>query len=364
MTNRFKDLDLIWAVNGEVKDPDLDTTAHGYVKDKYAKGWVVEKEPHPWQNFLQQITDLKLNIFASETYPEYEIGITYPLGSLFKSNGVVYRATANGATPTSNSVKVLSQTADDIATSVANLTNSLTSHMSKVNPHNDTIEAIGGYSSDAIDYKLTDNTNPNTLAYHVARTGATVHGETPAQLGTLPTSGGTFTGQVTFLDKLLFGNKSIIGSVVTAYSTNSNDVIATIDHVVDEVNYETVRKSASQLFRLPTPYKMLTFNIGASPDTMHPAYFAYGDIVTDSNGWVPMSGVQLDGFSTGNKVTAVIYFTDTSGVAQINVKDITDNNTDLKILVGVLASKVATVQSIVYYPPLTAYQKNNFKAPI
>ena len=52
----------VWAssTTSEVTDPDLDVNHPGGQggNQKYEKGWIVEKEPHQWANFIYNSIDV------------------------------------------------------------------------------------------------------------------------------------------------------------------------------------------------------------------------------------------------------------------------------------------------------------------
>ncbi|MEY6830939.1 hypothetical protein [Enterobacter roggenkampii] len=59
-------LPAVWAETAVTQyasvDPDLDTTHFLFIADRYKSlGWQAgETEPEQWQNFLQQLTDIKI----------------------------------------------------------------------------------------------------------------------------------------------------------------------------------------------------------------------------------------------------------------------------------------------------------------
>jgi hypothetical protein len=363
MTNRDFNFNKVWASSGEAIDPDLDTTAPTFVEGKFSKGWAVEKEPHRWQNYLQQVTDLKLQIFGSETFPEYESDITYPKGSLFKVSGVVYIALADGATPESNSSPILSQKASDILSAVKSLQDLFNSHMAETNPHEDDIHDIGGYYKDEIDKFFSDATDPRTITYHISQRGGGVHSETPSQVGTLPKTGGAFTGSVMF-NSIVFDFSSLQNSYLYPTEGSSIYLPSVVDNAVTKNNYASVRQNSSRTFHLPAPLKQINFSYKLDSDSMSDAEFLLTNIDDSNlNGWSVVDGVTLSGFSSNKNVTVVMYFKDSDGNDLLSVVDLVESYSDLKALVYDVNSSAQVVKTIYIYPTLNKYQKSKFKVP-
>ena len=143
----------VWADTGTAVDPDLDElhpSGNGGA-GKYELGWVVEKEPHQWANFIYQTQTGAQYDFARYGVSPRE-SLDYKLGALSWSAGGII-------------VKMASAW-----------------HRS-----------FGTYTKTEAEYYKTLWTN--NLATHAPKTDHP-HQETAEQIGTIPSTGGTFTGEV------------------------------------------------------------------------------------------------------------------------------------------------------------------------
>lgn len=204
-----------WAQDGVALDPDLDTTAPSYVPDRYENvGWEAEKPPEQWQNFLTQISDLKIREMLEGGILQWCDTVTYSLGAFALVDGKIYKKTEEVAgninPPTSGSgwQEVLETNLAAYNEKVQYLKNTFNAHMAEQNPHKDTVDTIvdGTYLQEYVYDRYASVDRITTIVYHMSRTGATVHRVTPAQLGTLPVEGGTFTGPVGFLEEAYAGD--------------------------------------------------------------------------------------------------------------------------------------------------------------
>lgn len=204
-----------WAQDGVALDPDLDTTAPSYVPDRYENiGWEAEKPPEQWQNFLTQISDLKIREMLEGGILQWCDTVTYSLGAFALVDGKIYKKTEEVAgninPPTSGSgwQEVLETNLAAYNEKVQYLKNTFNAHMAEQNPHKDTVDTIvdGTYLQEYVYDRYASVDRITTIVYHMSRTGATVHRVTPAQLGTLPVEGGTFTGPVSFLEEAYAGD--------------------------------------------------------------------------------------------------------------------------------------------------------------
>ncbi|QQO90993.1 tail fiber protein [Yersinia phage PYps23T] len=213
MTNRLNYPEY-WAQDGEALDPDLDTTAPSYIPDRYETvGWEAEKPPEQWQNFLTQITDVKIREMLLGGILQWCDTVTYSLGAFALVDGKIYQKReeipGNISPPTSGSgwQEVLETNLAQYNAKVQYLKNMFNAHMAEQNPHKDTVDTIvdGTYLQDYVYDRFASDERVTTIPYHISRTGASVHRVTPAQLNTLPTSGGTFSGPVVFLQEAYAG---------------------------------------------------------------------------------------------------------------------------------------------------------------
>lgn len=291
MTNRLK-YEVVWAEDGRSKDPDLDTEQPAFMPDKYEKvGWVAEKPPEEWQNFTSQITDLKIKDIIIAGIPNWEVGLPYQKNALVfeEVSGEILMNISGGITtaPLSDTKawgSSIGGSSDEFLKEVAAMRSSLQAHLDADNPHQDTVDTLvgGSYIKDDVNLMFSDKTDARTLAYHMDKIGA-AHKETPEQVGTLPDSGGTFTGDISFLSNIKLPASGIIqyntDVGVIEISTQGKFAIG-IDSagnaylrkggnyykILSESNYSSVEITANRLFVVPPAYNQITFN-GSLSDT-------------------------------------------------------------------------------------------------
>lgn len=381
MTQRLK-FNFPWAQDGEVKDPDLDTTAPSFVENRYAnQGWEVEKPPNEWQNFLSQISDLKIISLLFSGIAEFDSSVTYQVGAVSSLNGVVRVYTSKGWEEVMDLKKV------EYLNDVNNLKSLYDKHLAETNPHKETVDTITDktYNKTAIDNAFGSTTDPRTIAYHKLQTGR-VHQETPQQLGTLPTSGGTFTGPVTFLGgMLLASNKKISMNDSTGrVEFSSGDLVLSIDalgnvvwsvggeeyQVMTELNYKEFQIRWGNRFALPQPY--LDMDMKTS---LNDAMSIRGWTINTSGAPVfhPKGGIKVDdntitftGFDVTCPTSIVMYGRDAAGnpISARSIKAPSAGYTSMKTLLTNMGFTSAVwVERITCYPTLTAYQQSMLVRP-
>jgi len=384
MTNRANDLDLIWASKGEATDPDLDTEHPIFQPNKYLKGWIVEKEPHQWQNFLYQITDQKLEIQAEEQFFEWESDIEYAPMAVARNNGKIYinasGMVSQNVEPKDNPnfwFEVLGVTADDVNAARNFLQKTLDDHLAADNPHNDNIHDIGGYEKEEIDKFFNDENDPRTIRYHVKQTGK-VHSETPKQLGTLPVAGGTFTGDVAFAGGVNLGanGNTIVDATSVKLGNSAGALYLNKDGSVKQAfanasdrydvttvaNFQQQQRAVNFLFALPVPRTEVDFRKSFSSMTI-----GNHRIESSVNPVMSYKGWQIaDGFTIYNldyaiaRTDLVEYYV--NDVFRRVVVDSTVNisgGADLKAIAQRIAPDATHIQRVVVYPQLNKYQKAN-----
>lgn len=381
MTSRLT-FQFPWAQDGEVSDPDLDTTNPSYVANRYANvGWEVEKPPNEWQNFLSQISDLKIMSLLFSGVAEFDRSVTYQTGAVSVLNGVVQIKAASGWE------QILDMKTVDYLNDVSALKLIYDNHMAATNPHQDTVETLTDKSrtKEYIDTAFGSPTDPQTIVHHKLQEGK-VHQETPEQVGTLPTSGGTFTGPVTFLDgMLLAANKKISMDGTTGrVEFRSGNLVLSIDalgnvawsvdgveyQVMTELNYNEFQIRWGMRFALPTPYLRMnmsrSLNDGCSirgwriNTSGTPVFHNSGGLKVDDN------TVTFTGFDVSCPTSIIMYGRDASGNA-IMAKSIMAPSAGYTSMSTLLANmsftNAAYVEEIICYPTLTAYQQSMLMRP-
>lgn len=381
MTNRLT-FQFPWAQDGEVADPDLDTTNPSYIANRYANlGWEVEKPPNEWQNFLSQISDLKIISLLFSGVAEFDNSVTYQTGAVSVLNGVVQIKVASGWE------QILDMKTVDYLNDVAALKLIYDNHMATANPHQDTVETLTDKSrtKEYLDTAFGSATDPQTIVHHKLQEGK-VHQETPEQVGTLPTSGGSFTGPVTFLGgMLLAANKKISMDGSTGrVEFRSGDLILSIDalgnviwsvdgaeyQVMTELNYREFQIRWGTRFALPTPY--LRMNMSRSLNDGYsvrgwkintsgtPVFHNSGGLKVDDN------TVTFTGFDVSCPTSIIMYGRDASGNA-IMAKSIMAPSAGYTSMSTLLTNMSFTnavyVEEIICYPTLTAYQQSMLTRP-
>lgn len=381
MTQRLK-FNFPWAQDGEVKDPDLDTTAPSFIENRYANlGWEAEKPPNEWQNFLSQISDLKIISLLFSGIAEFDSSVTYQVGAVSSLNGVVRVYTPTGWEEVMDLKRV------DYLNDVSNLKSLYDNHLAATNPHKETVDTITDktYSKTDIDDAFGSPTDPRTIVYHKLQTGR-VHQETPQQLGTLPTSGGKFSGPVSLLGGMKFGTNVTIqmnpgngriemraGNRILSIDALGNvlwSIVGGAEYpVMTELNYSEFQIRWGNRFALPTPYLQMDFarsiNDGSSvrdwaiTTTGTPVFHPRGGLKIDDN------TVTFSGFNIAIPTTIVALTRNSAGALGRGNSDAPSGGyTGLNTLLTNLGvSDAAYIVSITCYPTLTAYQKSMLVRP-
>lgn len=213
-------LPAVWAETAETQyapvDPDLDTAHFLFIENRYQSlGWQTgEIEPEQWQNFLQQITDLKINECLQYGFFNWFADVVYLTNSICFFNGDLYISLADnnvGHSPDEAGSKywtlVFTISGSEYESTIPDLVNKVSTHIAatgSANPHQDDVTTIGGYTEEEIDEMFSPD-NPETMAHHVADMN-NPHEVTCEQLQILPKEGGIFTGIVKFSGGINIGN--------------------------------------------------------------------------------------------------------------------------------------------------------------
>ena len=379
MTNRLK-YPTPWASGGVAKDPDLDTTHPSYIANRYADvGWKSEKPPEEWQNFLSQISDDKIIERIIKGIVEFDSSVTYPEGAVYAKLGKWYKIEGG------IEKEILSISFPEYNNLINALNTLILNHLSAGNPHHDTIGGLfgGGYEKPAVDAAFGSPTDPKTIVYHKAIVGVVAHKETPAQLGTLPTSGGKFTGKVGFLGKLLNGSGYLrfnqgtgkteltVGTSTISVDASSNAFYLRASHpdslIMTEANYPDMQMRAGFVFALPVPLASMHLvdsisdleGVGKwSVETTNNPVFVSGRGLTIAgnntavnnliNTTLPATVVAITYAGATKTVTVTDYGT---GMSWLNT-----SLADICTALGLTG--VTEFHSIVIYPMLSDYQKS------
>lgn len=386
-----------WAQNGQAVDPDLDTTHPSYEANRYAtKGWHSEKPPEQWQNFLSQISDMKIISLLMDGIQQWDSGVAYQVGALSKVAGVSY-IRVSVVTPVKSPElsgsgwdKLVDPTALGFNNLVQGLVDKLSAHNTASNPHADDIHNVigGGYIKSEVDPKFASATDPKTIVYHMGQAGQTAHGETVAQIGALSAAlGGTFSGPVIFEDdaiiqispsKVVHLNQATAllemanGTVSLGVAANGVGYVVTVDGmfvVMSEANYAQLNNVQNGQFALPIPTMSMNFFNSMSDvesignwilDSVDaPVFNSFGALSLGNpvtfvkSQIVPNATWYLMGYSaTGTAIFQIVDFPD--GVT------ITGGSTTTRNLINYLSPSngIEFIKALVVYPRLTGYQKS------
>ena len=386
-----------WAQNGQAVDPDLDTTHLSYEANRYAtKGWHSEKPPEQWQNFLSQISDMKIISLLVDGIQQWDSGVTYQVGALSKVAGVSY-IRVSVVTPVKSPElsgsgwdKLVDPTALGFNNLVQGLIDKLSAHNAASNPHADDIHNVvgGGYIKSEVDLKFASATDPKTIAYHMGQAGQTIHGETVTQIGTLSAAlGGTFSGPVIFEeDAIIQISPSMVvqlnqatallemanGTVSLGVAANGVGYVVTTGGmfvVMSEANYAQLNNVQNGRFALPIPIMSMNFfnsmndidSIGNwildSVDA--PAFNSFGALSLAN----PVTFVKS---RTVRDVTWYLMGYSATGTSIFKVVDvpsgvtITGDATAMRNLINFVSPSngIEFIKALVAYPRLTDYQKS------
>ena len=228
MTNRAN-LSPLWAADGVVTDPDLDTTHPIYEANKYSLGWdynvvvaTENKHPSPWRNFMLQKSLARPLYIAEAGVGEWHPDTSYALGAVCRgSDGRFYVANSasTGTDPVGASTTVweqdalLNYTKVEYGAMLQAVRDDYSAHIVRIdNPH--TVLAGQFYNGVGYDFDevnaLLDTVNEG-VEDHIDLLN-NPHSVTLAQINCLPVTGGDFTGQVNLVAGWWSGDYSVAWS--------------------------------------------------------------------------------------------------------------------------------------------------------
>ena len=230
MTNRA-DINPVWAsdVAAFVVDPETDASHPGGEggPGKTASGWVTETEPEEWENYLLNLRGTRVKTVIQSGRMPWDEDIYYKLGALVYLSGILYVSLSgsnhnkNPSTMTAYWSPVKFTTAAGYLATIADMQSKFTTHtVPGQNSHGDDIVAIGGSYQGTIDAQVkfvSDGINA-----HIPRVD-NPHSDTAINIGTIPVTGGNFTGRINYLQNLSLGtNCELMTSISTFVAFRSN----------------------------------------------------------------------------------------------------------------------------------------------
>lgn len=260
-------LSRIWAVNGARYDPGM---------QKYAQGWTAEIPTYEVLNFLQYRIDMALLAATQRGVPEWGSDMKYEKGALVwdNVNSTIYTAKVASPNqqlrPSANSAQWAISATQFSMEQYHGLQDMINAHLAdRGNPHGVTADQANTYTKAVIDQKV--GVVASDIAAHAGRKD-NPHGVTAAQIGAVPSSGGTYTGQVTFATEEVRINPGAGDHVVkatadrvtlrsgaTELGIRKSDGRAVLwkdgvaDALLSEPQYVEARKAAEPDYAVPPP---------------------------------------------------------------------------------------------------------------
>lgn len=384
----------IWADSpyAAVKDPDLDD-AHPSGEGgpgKYAKGWVVETEPHEWANFVVQQADINFGQLLTQGNLTWDATVDYLVGSLVYYGDRTWsclvanknQAPADGSAYWESYFANLSLAT--WTTMVAQFTSSLNDHIAQKGPtanvHNTTVTQAGGYTKQEINDKFGV---PSTGISNHLNDFNNPHGLTLAQVNCLPAAtGGTFGGLVTVykmgLSSLTYSISAVGGIISIGNNLGRIGIKGTLpintitgEELVTEASYVRIRAKHEIKFstREPEFEIPLQGSLNAPAQGSYTLEFSRPSTLnyTDRAGVSRTAAVDEPAFTTrGLLLTADTVLgirTLWSGAATAQVyRDDVPELWDITLTDGNLITIVGTTGSIsnlrIWQGPLTIYEKS------
>lgn len=283
----------VWAssTDAAVTDPDLDISHPGGQggNKKYEHGWIVEKEPHQWANFIYNNVDLSIKDRLENGTLSWESGVTYHKDSICIDSGVMFRAINQNINhrPVSYPADweaVPYAIADSFESYIENVYAVLHPHEGMIGPtinvHQTTAAHANTYTKEESDAKI--KIVQDDLDAHEAQSNP--HNLDADDVGTVDiTKGGHFTGVVTYN---LIGFKDEGAYVDTDGLINTKDSISIVDNLpyqktskqelVTDTSYNKIEMRYNPLFALPEPDIRFAFTEGLSSFSEGDYTLSYG----------------------------------------------------------------------------------------
>lgn len=283
----------VWASSADaaVTDPDLDVNHPGGQggNQKYEHGWIVEKEPHQWANFIYNNVDLSIKDCLKNGTLSWESGVTYRKDSICIYSGILFRAIKQNinrkpANYPGDWEIVPYAAASSFESYIENMYTVLHSHEDIVGPtnnvHQTTATQADTYTKEESDAKI--KVVQDDLDAHKAQSNP--HNLDAEDVGTLDKNrGGHFTGVVTYN---LIGFKDTGIYVDTDGLTNTKDSISIVNNlpyqktsgqeIVTNTSYNKIEMRYNPLFALPEPDISFAFTEGLSSLSEGAYILSYG----------------------------------------------------------------------------------------
>lgn len=285
MTNR-NDLTNVWAssTSAFVVDPevDVDHPSGEGGPGRTARGWEGGTEPEEWENYIINLRESRVSAVAQYGKIPWDSDVYYKIGALTTYGGINYVSISTSnhnklpTTQTLNWSPVKFNTAAGYLATIADMQSKLSTHTTPGQiAHGEDIVNIGGSYKTTIDNQVKFVSD--AIATHAARLN-NPHADTASGVGTVPITGGDFTGPVNYLENLSIGTDcELMANISTFVSFRSKAGgiglgIANYSKggrwqgIITATNYPTVNQMYNPTFVLPSPdvhFPMMT-NLNAT----------------------------------------------------------------------------------------------------
>lgn len=262
---------------------------------KYIQGWISEIPTYQVLNYLQYKVDTTLLAMAERGIFEWGSDVTYGLASVVwdELDKKIYVSTVgvpdktkapsqNLAHWSPSSIQVTRASYDAIVAAI-------NAHIADItgNPHKLTAGRLNAYNKNETD-AIVAQYRALVLAHTSDKNNP--HGVTASQTGAVPDTGGTYSGDVTFLQGMFFdaAKTKQIWKTGGMYLNNSGFQIGITDagegviqsptvttHIVTEEQYPTLKMQQEPDYAVPAPVYQL--------DLMRSIHIQHGDGKVDTN---------------------------------------------------------------------------------
>ncbi|APD19731.1 putative tail fiber protein [Pectobacterium phage PP101] len=291
---------------------------------KYLQGWISEIPTFQVLNYLQWKVDTTILAIAERGAAEWGTDVQYVKGSIAwdELDGTIYVATVAAPSrtlpPSQNSAHWTRSSIQISREEYVNIAAAIAAHIADTtgNPHHLTADRLGAYNKAEIDALVT--TYHNLVLSHANDTN-NPHQLTALLIGAVPTTGGTYTGDVQFNTNVFFdaGKTTKISNGSGLFLQNGNNLVGidssgnavagdttTTSKLVDELSFPVLKATNEADYATPSP----TFQMPLASDIN----IVLGSGLVDSGAWEPnfsmldrltaTNGQNTYGFGSANNV--------------------------------------------------------------
>lgn len=246
---------------------------------KYIQGWIAEIPTFQVLNYLQYKTDITLLALAERGVFEWGNDIQYGLGSLVwdETNKTIYVSTVGNPSktlvPSANPSQWASSSIQVSRASYDAIVAAINAHIADVtgNPHKLTAGRLNAYNKNEID-NIVNAYRALVQAHSDDKNNP--HQVTATQTGAVPSTGGTYTGDVTFAAGMFFdvGKTSGIDKTGGLWLKNNNGMLGISDagvgqvgtvgsmsNIVTEDTYPGLKEIQEPSYTVPAPAVRFNF---------------------------------------------------------------------------------------------------------